>query len=234
MESVITISCFDTDYEVVIGSVVASVGDPAALRSVVEGCNKIIYCATARSLVTFDLNRVDHQGVYNLSKGFQDEVTTKYDGGMDAKFEFRESGDVVFSGYVFTRGMRTLASTVKSSLPTSGMKVRVPLSSFQPVNPADPPLDPFLIHTFTIHFEPRRQFMAKCFGSGLWRNCYGLSVGQPVPRMCSGSGLWRNCCGLSVGQPVPRLYTMSVLTLEETIRRLQEAHAQMRSRFERD
>nr|GFB29445.1 high chlorophyll fluorescence phenotype 173 [Tanacetum cinerariifolium] len=36
-------------------------------------------------------------------------------------------------------------------------RVRVPLSSFRPVNPADPPLDPFLIHTFTIRFEPRRQ-----------------------------------------------------------------------------
>ncbi|GJT68891.1 high chlorophyll fluorescence phenotype protein [Tanacetum coccineum] len=95
MESVIAISCFDIDYEVVIESVVAAlirnvdqevmdmlptsvklvigdVGDPAALRSVVEGCNKIIYFSTARSSITVDLKRVDHQGVYNLSKGFQD------------------------------------------------------------------------------------------------------------------------------------------------------------------
>nr|GEU88961.1 high chlorophyll fluorescence phenotype 173 [Tanacetum cinerariifolium] len=36
-------------------------------------------------------------------------------------------------------------------------RVRVPFSSFRPVNPADPPLDPFLIHTLTIRFEPRRQ-----------------------------------------------------------------------------
>lgn len=33
------------------------------------------------------------QGTY-----FQDVVATKYDGGMDAKFEFTETGDAVFSG----------------------------------------------------------------------------------------------------------------------------------------
>jgi Na+-transporting NADH:ubiquinone oxidoreductase subunit NqrB len=33
------------------------------------------------------------QGTY-----FQDVVTTKYDGGMDANFEFTENGDAVFSG----------------------------------------------------------------------------------------------------------------------------------------
>ncbi|GJT72883.1 high chlorophyll fluorescence phenotype protein [Tanacetum coccineum] len=202
--------------------VIGDVGDPAALRSVVEGCNKIIYCATARSSITVDLNRVDHQGVYNLSKGFQDynnklaqlragknsksklllakfksaeslngcevrkgtyfqdEATAKYDGGMDTKFEFSESGDAVFSGYVFTRGYVDLST--KLSLPLgstldryeglilsiggngrsyvlileSGPTVRVPLSSFRPVNLTDLPLDPFLIHTFTIRFEPRR------------------------------------------------------------------------------
>ena len=51
--------------------VIGDVRDPAALRSAVEGCNKIIYCATARSSITVDLNRVDYQGVYNLSKAFQ-------------------------------------------------------------------------------------------------------------------------------------------------------------------
>lgn len=35
------------------------------------------------------------QGTY-----FQDVVATKYDGGMDAKFEFPENGDAVFSGMV--------------------------------------------------------------------------------------------------------------------------------------
>lgn len=29
---------------------------------------------------------------------FQDVVTTKYDGGMDATFEFTENGNAVFSG----------------------------------------------------------------------------------------------------------------------------------------
>jgi len=36
-------------------------------------------------------------------------------------------------------------------------RVRVPFSSFRPVNPQDPPLDPFLVHTLTIRFEPKRQ-----------------------------------------------------------------------------
>lgn len=53
--------------EIVIGDV----GDPATVKAAVEGCNKIIYCATARSSITGDLFRVDHRGVYNLSKAFQ-------------------------------------------------------------------------------------------------------------------------------------------------------------------
>ncbi|GJZ20617.1 hypothetical protein Tco_0557207 [Tanacetum coccineum] len=210
--------------------VIGDVGDPAALRSVVEGCNKIIYFSTARSSITVDLKRVDHQGVYNLSKGFQDynnklaqlragkssksklllakfksaeslngcevrkgtffqdEATAKYDGGMDAKFEFSEWR----CSYVFTRGYVDLST--KLSLPLgstldrykglilsiggngrsyvlileSGPTVRVPLSSFRPVNPADPPLDPFLIHTFTISFEPRRQLKG-----GYFRTAFG-------------------------------------------------------------
>lgn len=40
-------------------------------------------------------------------------------------------------------------------------QVRVPFSAFRPVNPEDPPLDPFLVHTLTIRFEPKRQV---CFG----------------------------------------------------------------------
>ncbi|XP_076899316.1 protein HIGH CHLOROPHYLL FLUORESCENCE PHENOTYPE 173, chloroplastic-like [Bidens hawaiensis] len=230
-----------TSVKIVIGDV----GDPATLRVAVEGCNKIIYCATARSSITVDLNRVDYQGVYNLSKAFQDynnklaqlragkssksklllakfksaeslngwnirkgtyfqdTVTAKYDGGMDAKFEFTETGEAVFSGYVFTRGGYVELST-KLSLPLGSTldryeglvlsvggngrsyvlilesgssedtgqsdlyfarfstkvgfcRVRIPFSSFRPVNPADPPLDPFLVHTLTIRFEPRRQ-----------------------------------------------------------------------------
>ncbi|CAM8948546.1 unnamed protein product [Rhodiola kirilowii] len=225
--------------------VVGDVGEPATLKAAVEGCNKIIYCATARSTITGDLNRVDHLGVYNITKAlqdynnqlaqlragkssksklllakfknaeslegwevrkgtyFQDVVATKYDGGMDAKFEFTETGEAVFSGYVFTRGgyvelskklslpmgstldryeglvlsvggngrsyvvileAGPLADTTQSKLYFTRIntkagfcRVRVPFSSFRPVNPEDPPLDPFLAHTLTIRFEPRRQ-----------------------------------------------------------------------------
>ncbi|KAL2476889.1 high chlorophyll fluorescence phenotype [Forsythia ovata] len=225
--------------------VTGDVGESSTLRTAVEGCNKIIYCATARSSITGDLNRVDYLGVYNLTKAFQDynnklaqlragkssksklliakfksadslngwevrqgtyfqdAVVAKYDGGMDSKFEFTENGDAVFSGYVFTRGGYVELSK-KLSLPlgstldryeglvfsvggngrsyvviletgpsadTSQSKmyfaristkvgfcrVRVPFSSFRPVKPDDPPLDPFLVHTLTIRFEPRRQ-----------------------------------------------------------------------------
>ncbi|KAK4765585.1 hypothetical protein SAY86_026675 [Trapa natans] len=225
--------------------VTGDVGDPSTLKKAVEGCNKVIYCATARSPITADLYRVDHRGVYNLSKAlqdynnklaqlragkssksklliakfksedsldgwevrqgtyFQDAVAAKYDAGMDAKFEFTETGQAVFSGYVFTRGGyvelskklslpidRTLdryeglvfsvggngrsyvvileagptADTTQSKLYFARIstkvgfcRVRVPFSSFRPVKSDDPPLDPFLVHTLTIRFEPRRQ-----------------------------------------------------------------------------
>eukprot|EP00262_Sarcandra_glabra_P019539 TRINITY_DN738_c0_g1_i2.p1 TRINITY_DN738_c0_g1~~TRINITY_DN738_c0_g1_i2.p1 ORF type:complete len:575 (+),score=81.62 TRINITY_DN738_c0_g1_i2:163-1887(+) len=227
--------------EIVIGDV----GEPSTLKSAIECCNKIIYCATARSAITGDLYRVDYQGVYNITKAFQDYnnklaqlragkssksklllakfksaeslegwevrqgtyfqdvVAGKYDGGMDAKFEFTETGNAVFSGYVFTRGgyvelskklslplgftldrydglvlsvggngrsfvlileAGPLADTSQSKLYFSRMstkvgfcRVRVPFSSFRPVKPDDPPLDPFLAHTLTLRFEPRRQ-----------------------------------------------------------------------------
>ncbi|XP_034899637.1 protein HIGH CHLOROPHYLL FLUORESCENCE PHENOTYPE 173, chloroplastic isoform X2 [Populus alba] len=227
--------------EIMIGDV----GDPSTLKAAVVGCNKIIYCATARSSITGDLFRVDHQGVSNLTKAlqdynnklaqlragkssksklllakfksadslngwevrqgtyFQDAVASKYDAGMDAKFEFTEAGDSVFSGYVFTRGGYVELSK-KLSLPLGytldryeGLvlsvggngrsyvlileagpsadktqsklyfaristkvgfcRVRVPFSAFRPVKPDDLPLDPFLVHTITIRFEPRRQ-----------------------------------------------------------------------------
>ncbi|KAL1534344.1 protein HIGH CHLOROPHYLL FLUORESCENCE PHENOTYPE 173, chloroplastic-like protein [Salvia divinorum] len=230
-----------TSVEIVTGDV----GEPSTMQAAVEGCNKIIYCATARSSITGDLNRVDHLGVYNLTKAFQDYnnqlaqlragksskskllitkfksedslngwevrlgtyfqdvVAAKYDGGMDAKFEFTENGDAVFSGYVFTRGgyvdlttrlslplgctldryeglvfsvggngrsyvvileAGPLADTSQSTMYFARIstkvgfcRVRVPFSSFRPVKPEDPPLDPFLVHTLTIRFEPRRQ-----------------------------------------------------------------------------
>lgn len=231
--------------EIVIGDV----GEPSTLKDAVQGCSKIIYCATARSAITGDLNRVDYQGVYNITKAFQDynnklaqlragkssksklllakfkseeslngwEVregtyfqdvaATKYDGGMDAKFEFTETGNAVFSGYVFTRGgyvelSKKLSLPLGSSLdryeglvlsvggngrsfilileagPSADTtqskfyfarmstkvgfcRVRIPFSSFRPVKQDDPPLDPFLIHTLTIRFEPRRQRFAE-------------------------------------------------------------------------
>ncbi|OMO83301.1 hypothetical protein CCACVL1_11450 [Corchorus capsularis] len=227
--------------EIVIGDV----GEPSTLQAAVEGCNKIIYCATARSTITGDLVRVDHQGVLNLTKAlqdynnrlaqlragkssksklllakfksedslngwevrqgtyFQDVIASKYDGGMDARFDFTEAGQAVFSGYVFTRGgyvelskkislplgftldryeglvlsvggngrsyvvileAGPSADTTQSKLYFARIntkvgfcRVRVPFSSFRPVKPDDPPLDPFLVHTLTIRFEPRRQ-----------------------------------------------------------------------------
>ena len=56
-----------TSVEIVTGDV----GDPSSLKTAVEGCNKIIFCATARSSITGDLNRVDNEGVYNIAKAFQ-------------------------------------------------------------------------------------------------------------------------------------------------------------------
>ncbi|XP_022714684.1 uncharacterized protein LOC111274353 isoform X2 [Durio zibethinus] len=244
--------------EIVIGDV----GEPSSLQAAVEGCNKIIYCATARSTITGDLYRVDYQGVLNLTKAFQDYnnklaqiragkssksklllakfksedslngwevrqgayfqdvIASKYDGGMDAKFEYTETGEAVFSGYVFTRGGyvelskrfslplgSTLdryeglvlslggngrsyvvileagpsADTTQSKLYFARIntkvgfcRVRVPFSSFRPVKPDDPPLDPFLVHTLTIRFEPRRQtgqetdfVLVSCTGLGV-------------------------------------------------------------------
>lgn len=56
-----------TSVEIVTGDV----GDFSSLKPAVEGCNKVIYCATARSSITGDLNRVDQQGVCNVAKAFQ-------------------------------------------------------------------------------------------------------------------------------------------------------------------
>lgn len=59
--------------------IVGDVGEPSTLKDAVEGCNKIIYCATARSAITGDLFRVDHCGVYNISKVFQVSTSAKKD-----------------------------------------------------------------------------------------------------------------------------------------------------------
>ncbi|TQE13018.1 hypothetical protein C1H46_001393 [Malus baccata] len=47
------------------------VDGPATLYAAVQGCNKIIYCATARSTISGDLYRVDQRGAYNLTIAFQ-------------------------------------------------------------------------------------------------------------------------------------------------------------------
>ncbi|XP_039788115.1 protein HIGH CHLOROPHYLL FLUORESCENCE PHENOTYPE 173, chloroplastic-like isoform X1 [Panicum virgatum] len=226
--------------------VVGDIGDPSSVQAAVSGCNKVIYCATARSTITGDLNRVDNQGVRNVTKAFQqdyynqlaqsragksskskltiakfksaksvkgwevrqgsyfqDIYPSRFDGGTDASFEYSERGQAVFSGFVFTRGgyvemSKRLSLPLGSTLDrydglllsvggngrsyviiletgpladTSQTKkyfarmntkvgfcrVRVPFSAFRPVNPQDPPLDPFLVHTLTIRFEPKKQ-----------------------------------------------------------------------------
>jgi len=59
--------------------VVGDVGDPSSVQAAVSGCNKVIYCATARSTITGDLNRVDNQGVRNVTKAFQVLDKISYD-----------------------------------------------------------------------------------------------------------------------------------------------------------
>ncbi|KAJ3698653.1 hypothetical protein LUZ61_002358 [Rhynchospora tenuis] len=222
---------------------VGDVGDLSTIKEAVQGCNKVIYCATAKTTITADLNRVDNQGVSNVAKAFQDyhnelaqlragkssksklllakfknrkaldqwEVRTgnyfnysSFDeAGIDAEFDFDDDGQAVFSGFVSTRGgyvdlskrlslplgstldrydglllsvggngrsyilildAGPLADTTQSkqyyariNTKLGFCRIRVPFSSFRPVKPDDPPLDPFLVHTLTIRFEPRRQ-----------------------------------------------------------------------------
>ncbi|KAG8071882.1 hypothetical protein GUJ93_ZPchr0006g45534 [Zizania palustris] len=57
--------------DVVVGDVV----DASSVQDVVSGCNKVIYCAIARSAIMGGLNRVDNQGVRNVTKSFQQEQT---------------------------------------------------------------------------------------------------------------------------------------------------------------
>jgi hypothetical protein len=52
------------------------------------------------------------------------------------------------------------------------MQFRIPFSAFRPVKPEDPPLDPFLVHTLRIRFEPRKQV---CYF--LARVTFALSLG---------------------------------------------------------
>uniref|UniRef100_A0A0D9YM22 NAD(P)-binding domain-containing protein n=1 Tax=Oryza glumipatula TaxID=40148 RepID=A0A0D9YM22_9ORYZ len=234
------------DTTVLVVGATSRIGRIVVRKLMLRGYNvKVIYCATARSTITGDLNRVDNQGVRNVTKAFQDyynqlaqsragkssksklsiakfksakslqgwEVNqgsyfqdiypSRFDEGTDASFEISENGQAVFSGFVFTRGgyvevskrlslplgstldrydglllsvggngrsyviiLETgpLADTSQSKKYFARMntkvgfcRVRVPFSDFRPVNPQDPPLDPFLVHTLTIRFEPKKQ-----------------------------------------------------------------------------
>ncbi|KAK6911216.1 NADH:ubiquinone oxidoreductase intermediate-associated protein 30 [Dillenia turbinata] len=215
--------------------VTGDVGDPSSLKAAVQGCNKIIYCATARSTITGDLNRVDYQGVSNLTKAFQDynhklaqlragkssksklllakfksensldewevrqgtyflevqltmmeqwmqnldspklemlggyvELTKKLSLPLDCTLD-RYEGLVLSVGgngrsYVLILEAGPLTDTTQSKLyfarftaKVGFCRVRIPFSSFWPVKLDDPPLDPFLVRTLTICFEPRRQ-----------------------------------------------------------------------------
>ena len=48
------------------------VGDYAACRKAVEGVDKVLFCAAARSTLTADLNRVDSDGVGMIARALQD------------------------------------------------------------------------------------------------------------------------------------------------------------------
>ncbi|KAI3740265.1 hypothetical protein L2E82_30691 [Cichorium intybus] len=90
------VAMLPTSVKIVIGDV----RDPTTLRVAVEGCSKIIYCATARSSITVDLNRVDYQGIYNLSKDFQLLLPSEVLGGLVADWFFDlmfqvDSGSVI-------------------------------------------------------------------------------------------------------------------------------------------
>nr|ABR17993.1 unknown [Picea sitchensis] len=166
--------------------VVGDVGEPSTLKDAVEGCNKVIYCATARSTITGDLNRVDHLGVYNLSKSFQDynhklaqmragrsSKSKLYFARFTTRVGFGRVGNFRSVKYFINRQVQCLQISIDlfyafESSNNQGMQLfeiivlntmqfRIPFSAFRPVKPEDPPLDPFLVHTLRIRFEPRKQ-----------------------------------------------------------------------------
>ncbi|OEL29406.1 hypothetical protein BAE44_0009576 [Dichanthelium oligosanthes] len=194
--------------------VVGDVGDPSSVQAAVSGCNKDYYNQLAQSragksskskLMIAKFKSAKSVQGWEVRPGsyFQDFYPSRFDEGTDASFEFAESEQAVFSGFVFTRGgyveiskrlslplgstldrydglllsvggngrsyviiLETgpLADTKQSKKYFARMntkvgfcRVRVPFSAFRPVNPQDPPLDPFLAHTLTIRFEPKKQ-----------------------------------------------------------------------------
>ena len=54
------------------------VGDYKAVRKAVEGVDKVIFCAAARSTLASDLNRVDGEGVAMVTRAFQDMRNAAY------------------------------------------------------------------------------------------------------------------------------------------------------------
>lgn len=63
-----SIDAIPQSVEVILGDV----GEYAACRAAVEGVDKVIYCAAARTTLATDLARVDDQGVALISRAFQD------------------------------------------------------------------------------------------------------------------------------------------------------------------
>ena len=53
-------------------------GDYKAVRKAVEGVDKVIFCAAARSTLASDLNRVDGEGVAMVTRAFQDMRNAAY------------------------------------------------------------------------------------------------------------------------------------------------------------
>eukprot|EP00899_Mesostigma_viride_P020143 jgi/Mesvir1/2812/Mv13914-RA.1 len=68
-----TLKGIPTSVQVVQGDV----GDPTSLRAAMEDVTKVVCCVRAKTFLTAELNRVDHEGVRNLAKAFQDYNNTK-------------------------------------------------------------------------------------------------------------------------------------------------------------
>ncbi|KAH0469662.1 hypothetical protein IEQ34_001220 [Dendrobium chrysotoxum] len=54
-----------------VNIILDDVGEPSTSNTTIKGFNKIIYYATTRSLITANLYRVNYQGLYSVTKAFQ-------------------------------------------------------------------------------------------------------------------------------------------------------------------
>jgi len=72
---------FPKSVEVIKGDV----GEMRAVNQAVQGADKVIYCAAARSSITADLSRVEHIGVSNVVKAMQDQYNRRAVGGGKSK-----------------------------------------------------------------------------------------------------------------------------------------------------